>query len=309
MNNSKIIILKGPTASGKTDLAITLYDKHPLEIISVDSVMVYKGLNIGSAKPGPKDLKLYPHHLIDIREPTASYSVGEFHKDVKGLIESIIEKGKTPILVGGTMMYFRVLQQGLSTLPSANQEMRHQIDLEATEKGWLNLHKELQMIDPKSAQRIKPSDKQRIQRAIEVYRITGKTISSFYKEQKQPLNYQCLDISLFPNDRASLHKRIEERFNAMLKKGLISEVENLLSIDLLTSSHQSMKSVGYKQMCEFIENKCSLEEAKSNAIFASRRLAKKQLTWLRSKQKSFFVDCFDPQFANIIEDKVSQFLV
>ena len=309
MNNSRIIILKGPTASGKTDLAITLYDKHPLEIISVDSVMVYKGLNIGSAKPGPKDLKLYPHHLIDIREPTASYSVGEFHKDVKGLIESIIEKGKTPILVGGTMMYFRVLQQGLSTLPSANQEMRHQIDLEATEKGWLNLHKELQMIDPKSAQRIKPSDKQRIQRAIEVYRITGKTISSFYQEQKQPLNYQCLDISLFPNDRASLHKRIEERFNAMLKKGLISEVENLLSIDLLTSSHQSMKSVGYKQMCEFIENKCSLEEAKSNAIFASRRLAKKQLTWLRSKQKSFFVDCFDPQFANIIEDKVSQFLV
>ena len=165
------------------------------------------------------------------------------------------------------------------------------------------------MIDPKSAQRIKPSDKQRIQRAIEVYRITGKTISSFYQEQKQPLNYQCLDISLFPNDRASLHKRIEERFNAMLKKGLISEVENLLSIDLLTSSHQSMKSVGYKQICEFIENKCSLEEAKSNAIFASRRLAKKQLTWLRSKQKSFFVDCFDPQFANIIEDKVSQFLV
>jgi len=309
LNNSRIIILKGPTASGKTDLATKLYDKHPLEIISVDSVMVYRGLNIGSAKPDPKDLKLYPHHLIDIREPTESYSVGEFHKDVKGLIESIIKKGKTPILVGGTMMYFRVLQQGLSKLPSANQKIRHQIDVEATEKGWLNLHKELQMIDPKSAQRIKPSDKQRIQRAIEVYRITGKTISSFHQEQKQPLNYQCLDISLFPNDRASLHKRIEERFNAMLKKGLISEVENLLSIDLLTSSHQSMKSVGYKQICEFIENKCSLEEAKSNAIFASRRLAKKQLTWLRSKQKSFFVDCFDPQFANIIEDKVSQFLV
>ena len=301
-------MLKGPTACGKTDHAFKLVKNHPLEIISVDSVMVYKGLDIGSAKPTSEELKLCPHHLIDVCEPTENYSAGEFYQDVQQVIQSIIRKGKIPFLVGGTMMYFRVLERGISQLPSANPSVRKQIDSEAAANGWAKLHQELQRIDPTAAKRIDPSDKQRIQRALEVHRITGKPISSFHGEHKQPIDYQRLNLSLVPSKRDILYKRIENRFDAMLDQGLVSEVGHLLSKNSLTSSHNSMKSVGYKQICEFIENKCSLDEARAKAVVATRRLAKRQLTWLRSDTDSLVVDPLRRKSEDDIEGRVSQFL-
>lgn len=301
-------MLKGPTACGKTDHAFKLVKNHPLEIISVDSVMVYKGLDIGSAKPTSEELKLCPHHLIDVCEPTENYSAGEFYQDVQQVIQSIIRKGKIPFLVGGTMMYFRVLERGISQLPSANPSVRKQIDSEAAANGWAKLHQELQRIDPTAAKRIDPSDKQRIQRALEVHRITGKPISSFHGEHKQPIDYQRLNLSLVPSKRDILYKRIENRFDAMLDQGLVSEVGHLLSKNSLTSSHNSMKSVGYKQICEFIENKCSLDEARAKAVVATRRLAKRQLTWLRSDTDSLVVDPLHRKSEVDIEGRVSQFL-
>jgi tRNA dimethylallyltransferase len=285
-----------------------LVKNHPLEIISVDSVMVYKGLDIGSAKPTSEELKLCPHHLIDVCEPTENYSAGEFYQDVQQVIQSIIRKGKIPFLVGGTMMYFRVLERGISQLPSANPTVRKQIDSEAAANGWAKLHQELQRIDPTAAKRIDPSDKQRIQRALEVHRITGKPISSFHGEHKQPIDYQRLNLSLVPSKRDILYKRIENRFDAMLDQGLVSEVGHLLSKNSLTSSHNSMKSVGYKQICEFIENKCSLDEARAKAVVATRRLAKRQLTWLRSDTDSLVVDPLRRKSEDDIEGRVSQFL-
>ena len=305
---NKIIILKGPTASGKTDHASKLIQSYPLEIISVDSVMVYRGLDIGSAKPTSEELKLCPHHLIDVCEPTENYSAGEFYQDVQQLIESIIRRGKIPFLVGGTMMYFRVLERGISQLPSANPSVRKQIDSEAAENGWAKLHKELQKIDPNAAKKIDPSDKQRIQRAIEVHRITGKPISSFHSEQKKPMDYQGLDLSLVPSKRDILYKRIENRFDSMLDRGLVSEVGHLLSQDSLTSSHNSMKSVGYKQICEYIGNECTLDEARANAIVATRRLAKRQLTWLRTGKDSLVFDPLYHRSEVDIANKVSKFL-
>jgi len=301
-------MLKGPTACGKTDHASKLVKNYPLEIISVDSVMVYKGLDIGSAKPTSEELKLCPHHLIDVCEPTENYSAGEFYQDVQQVIQSIIRKGKIPFLVGGTMMYFRVLERGISQLPSANPSVRKQIDSEAAANGWAKLHQELQRIDPTAAKRIDPSDKQRIQRALEVHRITGKPISSFHGEHKQPIDYQRLNLSLVPSKRDILYKRIENRFDAMLDQGLVSEVGHLLSKNSLTSSHNSMKSVGYKQICEFIENKCSLDEARAKAVVATRRLAKRQLTWLRSDPDSLVVDPLHRKSEVDIEGRVSQFL-
>ena len=301
-------MLKGPTACGKTDHAFKLVKNHPLEIISVDSVMVYKGLDIGSAKPTSEELKLCPHHLIDVCEPTENYSAGEFYQDVQQVIQSIIRKGKIPFLVGGTMMYFRVLERGISQLPSANPTVRKQIDSEAAANGWAKLHQELQRIDPTAAKKIDPSDKQRIQRALEVHRITGKPISSFHGEHKQPIDYQRLNLSLVPSKRDILYKRIENRFDAMLDQGLVSEVGHLLSKNSLTSSHNSMKSVGYKQICEFIENKCSLDEARAKAVVATRRLAKRQLTWLRSDTDSLVVDPLHRKSEVDIEGRVSQFL-
>ncbi len=301
-------MLKGPTACGKTDHASKLVKNYPLEIISVDSVMVYKGLDIGSAKPTSEELKLCPHHLIDVCEPTENYSAGEFYQDVQQVIQSIIRKGKIPFLVGGTMMYFRVLERGISQLPSANPSVRKQIDSEAAANGWAKLHQELQRIDPTAAKKIDPSDKQRIQRALEVHRITGKPISSFHGEHKQSIDYQRLNLSLVPSKRDILYKRIENRFDAMLDQGLVSEVGHLLSKNSLTSSHNSMKSVGYKQICEFIENKCSLDEARAKAVVATRRLAKRQLTWLRSDTDSLVVDPLRRESEDDIEGRVSQFL-
>ncbi len=304
-----VITLRGPTASGKTHLTIDLSKKLPLEIISVDSVMVYRGLNIGSAKPDQKTLEIYPHHLINICEPSFNYSLGNFYKDVNQAIKVILSKRKTPILVGGTMMYFNALIKGLSDLPSSDQAIRSKIEDQADEIGWPELHKRLSKIDPVSAEKIKTNDKQRIQRALEVYELSGKPLSSFFSNNRKNSDYKFLNISLFPDDRETLYKRIEDRFNQMLDDGLVDEVRVLLSRPELTSSHNSMKSIGYKEICAYLENKQTLIEAKEKSILATRRLAKRQLTWLRSLDDSQKINTFDndlnKKLYNLISDEIN----
>ena len=288
--SENIILIKGPTASGKTDLAMSLLKYFPLEIISVDSVMVYKGLNIGTAKPSEALLKQYPHHLVNICEPHENYSVGQFYHDVSTAIQLILKKGKVPLLVGGTMMYFRALQQGLSNLPTSDSLLREQIEIEAKIKGWQYMHNKLKEVDPTSANKIKPTDKQRIERALEVYQISGIPISQHHKEKSESLNYNYFNISLIPTIRSKLHSAIDNRLEAMIDEGLIDEVKVLLKSEQLDSTCNSMKSIGYKQICEYLKNNCTLDEAKENAKTSTRRLAKRQLTWLRSESSNIEID-------------------
>ncbi len=301
-----VITLRGPTASGKTHLAIDLSNKLPLEIISVDSVMVYRGLNIGSAKPDQKTLEDYPHHLIDICDPSFNYSLGDFYEDVNNAISIVLSKGNTPILVGGTMMYFNALIKGLSDLPSSNQIIRKNLEDEADAIGWPELHKRLSKIDPVSAERVKPNDKQRIQRALEVYELSGKPLSSFFTDNRKNTGYDFFNISLFPDDRQTLYKRIETRFDQMLDLGFVEEVRSLLDRPELNSSHNSMKSIGYKEICAYLEDKQSLMEAKEQTTKATRRLAKRQLTWLRSLDDSNKLNTFDTDLNNKLYNLISE---
>ncbi len=304
-----VITLRGPTASGKTHLTINLSNKLPLEIISVDSVMVYRGLNIGSAKPDQQTLENYPHHLIDICDPSFNYSLGNFYEDVNKAIKIILSKRRTPILVGGTMMYFNALSKGLSDLPSSDHVIRKKIEDEADEIGWPELHKRLSEIDPVSGEKIKSNDKQRIQRALEVYELSGKPLSSFFSDNRKKSDYEFFNISLFPDDREILYKRIEDRFDQMLDHGLVDEVRALLNRPELSSSHNSMKSIGYKEICAHLEGKQTLIEAKEKSILATRRLAKRQLTWLRSLDDSQKINTFDndlnKKLYNLISDEIN----
>ena len=304
-----VITLRGPTASGKTHLTINLSNKLPLEIISVDSVMVYRGLNIGSAKPDQQTLENYPHHLIDICDPSFNYSLGNFYEDVNKAIKIILSKRRTPILVGGTMMYFNALSKGLSDLPSSDHAIRKKIEDEADEIGWPELHKRLSEIDPVSGEKIKSNDKQRIQRALEVYELSGKPLSSFFSDNRKKSDYEFFNISLFPDDRETLYKRIEDRFDQMLDHGLVDEVRTLLNRPELSSSHNSMKSIGYKEICAHLEGKQTLIEAKEKSILATRRLAKRQLTWLRSLDDSQKINTFDndlnKKLYNLISDEIN----
>ena len=304
-----VITLRGPTASGKTDLAIDLSDRLPIEIVSVDSVMVYRGLNIGSAKPDQKILNNYPHHLIDICDPSVNYSLGDFYEDANEAIKFIHSKERIPMLVGGTMMYFNTLTKGLSDLPSSDQAIRKKLEDEADEIGWPELHKRLSEIDPVSGEKIKSNDKQRIQRALEVYELSGKPLSSFFSDNRKKSDYEFFNISLFPDDREILYKRIEDRFDQMLDHGLVDEVRALLNRPELSSSHNSMKSIGYKEICAHIEGKQTLIEAKEKSILATRRLAKRQLTWLRSLDDSQKINTFDndlnKKLYNLISDEIN----
>ncbi len=304
-----VVTLRGPTASGKTDLAITLSDRLPIEIISVDSVMVYRGLNIGSAKPDQKTLNNYPHHLIDICDPSVNYSLGDFYEDANEAIRLIHSKERIPMLVGGTMMYFNALTKGLSDLPSSDQAIRKKLEDEADEIGWPELHKRLSKIDPVSGEKIEANDKQRIQRALEVYELSGKPLSSFFQDNRKNSDYRFFNINLFPDDRQSLYERIESRFNQMLELGLIDEVKRLLNQSELTSSHNSMKSIGYKEICAYLEGKQTLIEAKEKSTLATRRLAKRQLTWLRSLDDCHKLNTFDndldKKLYNLISKKIN----
>lgn len=297
MSLPSILCIMGPTASGKTPLAIELAQRLPCEIISVDSAMVYKGMDIGTAKPDANILRQVPHHLIDIADPKESYSAGQFRRDALNCIDAIVAKGKLPLLVGGTMMYFRILHQGLAALPTANAEVRAQLQQRAEKIGWDEMHAELAKIDPQAATRIHARDTQRIQRALEVYLLTGKTISSWQQEETSPLsNYHITNLALAPNDRGFLHARIATRFQQMLEQGFLKEVEALFKRGDLTAELPSIRSVGYRQAWEYLEGKLTLSEMIEKSITATRQLAKRQLTWLRSWPQINWLDIESTDF-------------
>ena len=302
MRSKKVIILRGPTASGKTDLSLELAEKFPIELISVDSVMVYKGLNIGSAKPSKQILKSYPHHLIDIGEPNEKYSAGRFIVDAQKIIKDIQSNDRIPLLVGGTMMYYKVLQDGMSQLPAANEEIRTQIDLKAEKIGWPEMHAELRKVDPESANEIKPNDKQRIQRAIEVYMITGVAMSELKREGESNNKFDYLSISLLPNDREALYENINNRFDSMIKEGLLDEVSTLLNTERVSNESHSMRSIGYREMLEYIRGEKTLEVAIDTAKLSSRRYAKRQITWLRSFDDQYKLEPMERDNIKTIEE-------
>ncbi|KZN66130.1 tRNA delta(2)-isopentenylpyrophosphate transferase [Pseudoalteromonas luteoviolacea CPMOR-1] len=272
----------GPTAAGKTALAIELCKHLDTEIISVDSALVYKGMDVGTAKPDANELAQAPHHLIDLIDPRESYSVADFRRDAIELIDKLHAQGKVPVLVGGTMMYFKGLIEGLSPLPEASEAVRAQLEKEATEKGWQALHAELTQIDPDAAAKISENDSQRINRALEVYRITGKPMSLLQKQKQPELPYTFHQFAIAPNDRKILHERIEKRFKIMLDQGFKNEVLALYNRDDLHPDLPSIRCVGYRQMWEHLSGECDYDEMVFRGIAATRQLAKRQLTWLRS---------------------------
>ncbi len=304
------IFLMGPTASGKTGAAVYLYAKLPVEIISVDSALVFKDMNIGTAKPDAQTLKQAPHFLVDITPPTQAYSAANFRSDALKLMAEITAHGKVPLLVGGTMLYFKALQDGLSDLPQANAQVRAQLDDEAQTIGWPAMHAKLAKIDPQTAARLQPNDMQRIQRALEVFEISGKTMSECYAtQQANTLPYNLLKVALMPSDRQVLHDRIALRFAQMLKDGLVDEVNFLLKkYPELTIESTAMRCVGYRQVLEYLRGDFGLEELCDRGIFATRQLAKRQLTWLRGMENLRVVDCLDPALNETIYQKIKHAL-
>jgi len=289
----------GPTASGKTDLALSLVKQFPCDIISVDSAMVYRGMDIGTAKPSPEILADAPHRLINICDPAQSYSVAQFCRDAKAEIEIIHAAGRIPLLVGGTMLYFHSLQQGISELPSANPELRQRLNSQAEDIGWLAMHQRLTKVDPIAAERIHPNDPQRIQRALEVYELSGETITAWYaktpvKKWSQPL----IKLVIAPNERSVLHDRIAQRFSVMLEQGFVDEVRGLLRRGDLTLDLPSMRCVGYRQVLQYLAGDLDEASFPERAIIATRQLAKRQLTWLRAETETHW---FDSQQANVTE--------
>ena len=281
----KIITLMGPTASGKTDLAIFLTEHFPVDIISVDSALVYRGLDIGSAKPSKDELAKAPHRLLNVVDPIEPYSAARFRNDALREIEDIIAKGRVPLLVGGTMLYFRALLQGLSELPESDESTRKKIAQQANEIGWEKMHQRLAHVDAEAAERIHPNDPQRISRALEVFEMTGKPMSLLQKEQKsEPLPYQVLKLALIPSDRAILHQRIEKRFGLMLESGLIDEVKSLRNRGDLHEDLPAIRAVGYRQVWDYLESRLDYTEMQERGVIATRQLAKRQLTWLRSEK-------------------------
>lgn len=279
---SIVICLMGPTASGKTALAEALVARFPLEIISVDSAMIYRGMDVGTAKPDAVTLTRAPHHLIDILDPIEAYSAARFCDDAVRLCHEIHQRGKIPLCVGGTMMYFKALQQGLSLLPEADASVRSGIMEAAKEKGWPAMHDWLTEVDPKAASKIHVNDIQRIQRALEVYRLTGKPLTDYFQNQadtQHGLRFE--NILLMPSERSWLHERIALRFNDMLLSGLIEEVQRLVARWSLTLSHPAMRSIGYRQVFSFLQGVYGASELRHQGIAATRQLAKRQLTWLR----------------------------
>lgn len=291
VGDADAVLLLGPTACGKSALALALARRLPLEIISIDSTQVYRGLDIGSAKPSVKDRANVPHHLLDLRDPTQPYSAAQFVGDATAAIGQIRRRGKLPLLVGGTMMYARALREGLSQLPGADPQIRARIEREAAEHGWPALHARLQAIDPERARRLAPADRQRIGRALEVFERSGRRPSEL---MRVPTRSVCrlLTIALMPSDRAELHRRIEQRFDVMLQQGFIAEVHALRARTDLHAQLPSLRSVGYRQAWEHLESSTSAGEFRAAAIAATRQLAKRQITWLRSMADAIRIDPF-----------------
>lgn len=309
MTKPQVVCLMGPTASGKTGLAVELAQHHNFEIISVDSALVYKGMDIGTAKPDAELLAKAPHRLINIIDPTESYSAADFVLDAVDHVQDILSKGKTPLLVGGTMMYFNALQKGLAEMPNANAELRATIEQEALEKGWASLHGELQKVDPAAALRIHPNDPQRLQRAIEVYRLTGKTMTQFWSEQESvSLPFDMINMAVMPKERSVLHERIEQRFYDMMDQGFLAEVEGFYQRGDLSIEMPSMRCVGYRQLWQYLNGDDLLDDAIFKGVVASRQLAKRQLTWLRGWEDLMIFDSLSkdlvPDALNYIQSKI-----
>lgn len=293
----------GPTASGKTDIAIELCRRFPLEVISVDSALVYRGMDIGTAKPDADTLRETPHRLIDIRDPADNYSAGDFVRDALEEMRAIFASGRTPLLVGGTMMYFRSLTAGMAELPPADPELRGEIDAEAAERGWPALHEELRKVDPVAAERINPNDSQRIQRALEVYRLSGRALSAWQEAEADAapagkIGFEKLALQVEP--RSLLHERIVLRLERMLDAGFLDEVRRLMQHPGLRRESPAMRAVGYRQFWAHLAGECSFEEARSRALAATRQLAKRQITWLRSENGLKTFDALDSRAADAI---------
>jgi tRNA dimethylallyltransferase len=281
----------GPTASGKTALAVSLVERFPLEIISVDSALVYRDMNIGTAKPDAATLARAPHHLLDIRDPTEAYSAAAFRDDALRLMADIVARGKVPLLVGGTMLYFRALLKGLDDLPRADAALRKQLEREAATRGWPALHAELAAVDAATAARLAPNDSQRIGRALEIFRLTGTPMSALLDRAQSELPYRVLQLALIPSDRAVLHQRIAARFDAMLAEGLLEEVEILRRNYALSPGLPAMRAVGYRQGWAYLDGDIDMKTLREQGIAATRQLAKRQLTWLRSWPDAVALDC------------------
>ena len=288
------ILLMGPTASGKTQLALALAAAFPIEVVSVDSAQIYRDMDVGTAKPSLSERRAVPHHLIDIFDPTESYSAAKFRADALHLVKEITARGRIPLLAGGTMLYFKALREGLSELPESDNEARRRIDAEAAARGWPALHAELARVDPEAAARLKPNDAQRIQRALEIFRVSGTPMSQLLGRRKQTgLPFRLIELALVPSDRGALHRRIEERFDTMLKGGLVEELRALRKRYALRPGLPSMRCVGYRQAWQFLEGDIKRDELRDRGIFATRQLAKRQLTWLRATPRIRGFDCLD----------------
>jgi tRNA dimethylallyltransferase len=304
-SNLPIIYLMGPTASGKTEIAVELVKKLPLEIISVDSAMVYRGLDIGTAKPGPDILKQAPHHLIDICDPAMSYSAGRFREDATGLIRDIHGRGQIPLLTGGTGLYFRALERGFSALPAMNKEVRARLQRQAGEMGLAAMYTRLVRCDPESAHRIHPNDSQRILRALEVYETANKPMSEIFSAGRaDPLRLKIFKIILCPADRSHLHERIKKRFQRMIELGLVDEVRRFYERGDLSPQLASMRLVGYRQIWRYLDGAVDYGQMLEQAVVATRQLAKRQMTWLRSETGA---EWFVANHAGII-DKILKYL-
>jgi tRNA dimethylallyltransferase len=295
-----VYVLTGPTGAGKTDWAIRLAERAPVEIVSVDSALVYCGLDIGTAKPSRELRARVPHHLIDICDPAERYSAGRFVTDALAAIKSIHSRRRVPLLVGGTMLYLRALLQGLATLPTAAPELRAKLDVRAREEGWPALHAELEQLDPEAAARIAPNDSQRIQRALEVCLSAGEPISKLQRDTVSPLaGWPLRQWALLPADRSALQYRLADRFTAMMAAGFLEEVRALRARGDLTPLHPSMRAVGYRQLWGYLDGAYDLTEAVRRGVIATRQLAKRQLTWLRSLRQEFELESLDPHTAEV----------
>lgn len=300
------LLLMGPTGAGKSDIALELAEQFPFEIVSVDSAQVYRGMDIGTAKPDLAIREKIPHHLIDIRDPVMSYSAGEFVRDAAEAMRQIWAKGRQPLLVGGTMLYYHALTVGLAELPEADIRIREQIDGQAAASGWASLHQELARVDPEAAARIHVNDPQRIQRAVEVYRATGTPITRLQQNRGSVFEgVEVLEIAVAPRDRSDLHRRITARFEAMMASGFLAEVRALYERTDLTAEHPSMRAVGYRQAWMFLAGRCGLDEAQEKAVVATRQLAKRQLTWLRRRHTATWLDSMHPQVASMVISALS----
>ncbi len=293
MSAPPVIFLTGPTATGKTDLAIEIANRFPVELVSVDSALIYRDMNIGTAKPDAELLARVPHFLIDIIDPAEFYSAWHFVQDARELIKQVNQRGKVPLLVGGTMMYYHALENGLNELPDADPFIRAKLDHEASEIGWVAMHKKLAAIDPISASRIKSGDTQRIQRALEVFEISGQSLSDLQHKPSEGIDMEVTRLILNADDRSELHQRIEQRFHAMIEKGFIDEVADLKNQGDLNLDMPSMRCVGYRQIWQYLDGNLNRDELIYKSVVATRQLAKRQMTWLRKQPQNNAFDCLN----------------